>query len=55
MNDKYTYKYHIEYLADGLFKVDTLGKLLADGYKPLREVNIGETGYILFILSKKVN
>lgn len=51
----YEYKYFVTYLADGSFnqKNDVeLGKLLADGYKPLRETPIGNSGQVIFVLSR---
>lgn len=57
MNEKkYEYKYWLTNLGDGKFdNIDKpLGGWLKDGYKPLREVNIGNTGYVLFVLSKKI-
>lgn len=56
MDKKYEYKYWLTNLGDGKFDaVDKqLSSWLKEGYKPLREVNVGNTGYVLFVLSKKV-
>lgn len=56
MNDKkYEYHYWLSYLGDGQFnQVDSqLTKWLNEGFKPLREVNVGDSGYILFVLSRQ--
>jgi len=58
MDKKYTYKYFVTYLGDGSFndKHDVeLGKLLKEGYKPLRETVIGNSGYVLFVLSLQLS
>ena len=54
---KYKYEYFVTYLGDGAFNKPAdsqLRKWLDDGYKALREVVIGNSGYVLFVLSKQV-
>ncbi len=50
---EYEYKVWYTELGDGGFnKVDKpLAKMLADGYKPLREVVV-KPGWVLFVLSR---
>lgn len=50
---KYEYKFWETDLGDGGFnKADSpLGKMLADGFKPLREVVVKD-GLVLFVLSR---
>jgi len=53
MDKVYEYQYWLTYLADGSFDKDQqLRKWLDEGYKPLREVNVANTGYILLVLSR---
>jgi len=53
MNKKYDYRYWLTQLSDGGFNdIDKpLGKLLKEGWKPLRETPVGN-GFILLVLSK---